>query len=146
MRQIEIIKQKYDRALERYKVLHPTLNEINNSRQFTLCGLCGGSVLTTEIKEHMLTHEIAPPANLVYQLTLPFHKVNGKIANGIQFVKLLVLYSGDSAISVPYNGLSLQDWQKLTDVNDVKIRFSAKKRRFVRTLWIVIILCLTQIN
>ena len=145
-KQIEIIKQKYDRALERYKILHPTLHEISQTRQYTICGLCGGSVLTSEIKEHMKTHEIVPPSNLVYQLTLPFRVVNGKISKGLKFVKLLCLYSDNQAISVPYNGLNLKDWQKLTDTNDVKIRFSAKKRRFIRTLWVIIILLLTQIN
>jgi len=79
MRQIEQIKQKYDRALERYKVLHPTLHEINQTRQFTTCGLCGKKVETTLMNNHMQEHEVIPPNNLTYQLCLPFRTVNGKL-------------------------------------------------------------------
>ena len=89
MRQIEIIKNRYDIALNNYKAKNPSLKEVNKENKYILCGLCGGSVLTEEINSHMQLHELTPPSNLTYQLCLPFRVINGKIAKGLTFVKLL---------------------------------------------------------
>jgi len=145
MKQIEIIKERYNKALTNYRLKNPVLHEVNKENKYVLCGLCGGSVLTQEISAHMQLHELTPPNNLTYQLCLPFRVINGKIAKGLTFVKLLSIVNGRS-YSIPYNGLNLDNWQKLTDVNDSTIRYSKKQRKFIRTLFFALVLILTQIN
>ena len=138
MTKLDLIKQNYSRALENYRVKYPVLHPADLKRVNHLCGLCGGSVPSEEVSAHMQAHEITPPANLVYQLTQPFARVNGLIQRGATFVKLLYLVKPDQAVSVPYNALSLPYWHKVTDTSDVQIRWSKRKRRFCRCLWIII--------
>jgi len=145
MKQIEIIKQNYEKALNNYKAKNPPLKEVNTANKYIICGLCGGSVLTEEINSHMKLHELTPPSNLVYQLCLPFRVINGKINKGLTFVKLLSIVN-KRGYSVPYNGLNLANYTKLTDCNDSTIRYSAKQRKFIRTLFFALLIVLTQIN
>ena len=145
-KEIERIKENYNRAYQVYRAKNPILQEINTEVKKITCGLCGSSVPTEEINEHMQLHEVQPPTGLKYQLTLPFRIVNGKLSRGAKFVKLLVLYSSDKAVTSNYNGLNLPDWHKLTDCDEVTIRYSAKKNRFVRALWVLAVILLTQIN
>jgi len=145
MRQIEIIKNRYNKALNNYRLKNPVLHEVNKENKYVICGLCGGSVLTEEINSHMKLHELTPPSNLTYQLCLPFRIVNGKINKGLTFVKLLSIVN-KRGYSVPYNGLNLANFTKLTDVNDSTIRYSAKQRKFIRTLFFALLIVLTQIN
>ena len=145
-KEIERIKENYNRAYKVYRAKNPILQAVNTESKTITCGLCGASVLTSEITEHTQLHEIAPPTGLKYQLTLPFRIVNGKLSRGAKFVKLLVLYSNDKAVTTNYNGLNLPDWHKLTDCDEVTIRYSAKKNRFIRALWVLVVILLTQIK
>ena len=145
-KEIERIKENYNRAYQVYRAKNPILQAVNTESKTITCGLCGASVLTSEITEHTQRHEIAPPTGLKYQLTLPFRIVNGKLSRGAKFVKLLVLYSNDKAVTTNYNGLNLPDWHKLTDCDEFTIRYSAKKNRFIRALWVLVVILLTQIK
>jgi len=134
MKEIIKVKEKYSLILENYQRDNSALN-YNYRPILKFCHLCRGTVKFDDYEGHMQAHEIKPPVNLTYQLTLPFRFINGKIRRGTKFIKLLVLYSKDEAFSVPYNGLNLVDWTKLTDTEEVTIRWSTKKKQFVRTLW-----------
>ena len=145
-KEIERIKENYNRAYKVYRAKNPILQAVNTESKTIICGLCGSTVPTLEIAEHMQLHELLPPPGLKYQLTLPFRIVNGKLSRGAKFIKLLVLYSSDKAITSNYNGLNLPDWHKLTDADEVTIRYSKKKNRFIRALWVLVVMLLTQIN
>lgn len=145
-KEIERIKENYNRAYKVYRAKNPILQSVNTGSKTITCGLCGSTVLTSEITEHLQLHELLPPPGLKYQLTLPFRIVNGKLSRGAKFIKLLVLYSSDKAITSNYNGLNLPDWHKLTDADEVTIRYSKKKNRFIRALWVLVVILLTQIN
>jgi hypothetical protein len=134
MKEIVKVKEKYSVILENYRLKNPVLGEVNKQNKYVICGLCGGSVLTEEINNHMQLHELTPPNNLTYQLCLPFRVINGKIAKGLTFVKLLSIVNNRS-YSVPYNGLNLSNYTRLTDTNDSTIRYSSKQRKFIRTIW-----------
>jgi hypothetical protein len=138
-------KQNYEKALNNYRAKNPKLTEVNKANKYVICGLCGGSLLTEETNSHMKLHELLPPSNLTYQLCLPFRVINGKINKGLTFVKLLSIVN-NRGFSVPYNGLNLDNWQKLTDCNDSTIRYSKKQRKFIRTLFFALLIVLTQIN
>ncbi len=147
MTKLDQIKDRYNVALERYRVTNPVLHPAD-FRKLHICGLCGASVNGNELTEHMQRHELTPNPTLTYMLTESFRRVNGKIAKGAKFIKLLWIVSTNTseefpfgrAESVPYNALSLPDWSKLQDPDSVTIRWSAKKKRFIRTLWIIAIL------
>jgi hypothetical protein len=152
MKEIDKIKKHYSIALENYRINNPVLHPAELEKRY-ICDLCGGSVKSSDLSEHMQKHELFPPPNLLYQLCEPFKIVNGKIANGAKFIKLLWIKSTTReqefpyghAESVPYNALNLQDWTKVTDTEEVRIRWSAKKQRFIRTLWFLIVLILIQL-
>ena len=145
-KEIERIKENYNRAYKVYRAKNPILQAVNTESKTITCGLCGSTVLTSEITGHMQLHELLPPPGFKYQLTLPFRIVNGKLSRGAKFVKLLVLYSTDKAITSNCNGLNLPDWHKLTDADEVTIRYSKKKNRFIRALWVLALMLLTQIK
>mgnify|MGYP006909289725 CR=1 FL=1 len=145
-KEIERIKENYNRAYKVYRAKNPILQDVNKERKTIVCGLCGANVNTSEISDHIAAHETPPPANLVYQLTLPFRIVNGKLSRGAKFIKLLCLYSSDKGFLTTYNAVNLPDWHKLTDCDNVTVRYSRRKNRFIRALWMMIILMLTQIN
>ena len=146
MTKLETIKQNYSRALDNYRAKYPVLHPADLKQSY-LCGLCGASVNGPELQAHMERHE-ETPKDLDYMLTQSFRTINGKIARGATFVKLLWIislhpteeYPFGRAESVPYNGMNLPDWTKLQDPDSVTIRWSAKKKRFVRTLWVIGIL------
>jgi hypothetical protein len=140
MTKLEQIKQNYSRALENYRIKYPVLHPADKQRINHICVLCGASVPGTFLTEHMSRHEILPEPGLQYQLTQPFARINGLIQRGAKFIKLLYLVKPDQAVSVPYNALNLPDWSKVTDTNETRVRWSAKKKRFIRTLWVIIIL------
>jgi len=93
MTKLETIKQNYSRALERHRIKNPVLTPIEKLQTSIICGMCGASVKRIDIKEHMQKHAILPEPGLMYQLTEPFRTVNGKIAKGAKFIKLLWIVS-----------------------------------------------------
>lgn len=132
MKETDTIKEKYSKILENYRVNNPVFN-IDYCPIKQICNLCGATVPGNELQEHIYNHTLLPPANLIYQLTLPFEVINRKIIEGAKFVKLLVLNNNLEFESLPYNGLNLPDWQKLTDIDDVPVRWSKRKQQFINS-------------
>jgi hypothetical protein len=133
MKEIVKVKEKYSVILENYRMNNSVLS-YKYRPIIKFCLLCGGTVKYDDYYSHMQSHEIMPPQDLTYQLTLPFRAVNGKINKGLQFVKLLSIVN-NKGYSVPFNGLNLANYTKLTDTNDVTVRYSAKQKKFIRTWW-----------
>ncbi len=133
MKEIVKVKEKYSVILENYRKNNSVLN-YNYRPKMQICHLCGGTVKYDDYYSHMQLHELLPPSNLSYQITLPFRVVNGRISKGLLFVKLLYIVNNRS-FSVPYNGLNLANYTKVTDTNETSVRWSKKQKKFIKTLW-----------
>jgi hypothetical protein len=139
MKEIDKIKENYSIALDNYRTNNPVLHDADY-RKIHICSLCSAKVQQNALKDHMATHETLPPKGLTYQLTLPFHIVNGLISRGAKFVKMICIFwneppfegfEEDRFLSVPFNAMNLPDGFQLTDTENIKIYWSANQKCFL---------------
>ena len=139
MTQLEKIKIRYEKAKNNYLAMHPTLTPVNTAKTYT-CGICGKKEIF-DIASHMDKHNQEIPEANNYFLSMPYERANRLIQNGIKFIKVLTYTEFAVQTEVtPYNALNFKDNQKLTDCNEVNIKWSAKSKQFKRYFFGIMIL------